>query len=34
VSGLDVLAARLQDAEAIVLLRERTPVGETLLQRS
>jgi D-3-phosphoglycerate dehydrogenase len=33
VSDLDVLADRLQDAEAIVLLRERTPIGEALLQR-
>lgn len=33
VSDLDVLAGRLQDVEAIVLLRERTPVGEALLQR-
>jgi D-3-phosphoglycerate dehydrogenase len=33
VSDIDVLADRLQDAEAIVLLRERTPIGEALLQR-
>ncbi|HSV36238.1 MAG TPA: D-2-hydroxyacid dehydrogenase family protein [Ramlibacter sp.] len=33
VSDLDVLAARLQDAEALVLLRERTPIGEALLSR-
>lgn len=33
VSELDVLADRLKDVEAMVLLRERTPVGEALLQR-
>ena len=33
VSDLDVLAERVQDAEALVLLRERTPVGDALLER-
>jgi D-3-phosphoglycerate dehydrogenase / 2-oxoglutarate reductase len=33
VSDLDVLAGRLHGAEALVLLRERTPVGEALLER-
>jgi D-3-phosphoglycerate dehydrogenase len=33
VNDIAVLAERLQDAEAIVLLRERTPIGEALLQR-
>jgi D-3-phosphoglycerate dehydrogenase len=33
VSDVDVLAARLADAQALVLLRERTPIGEALLQR-
>ncbi|HSV79087.1 MAG TPA: D-2-hydroxyacid dehydrogenase family protein [Ramlibacter sp.] len=33
VSDLDVLAARLRGVEALVLLRERTPIGEALLQR-
>ena len=33
VSDLDVLAERVQDAEALVLLRERTPIGEALLKR-
>jgi D-3-phosphoglycerate dehydrogenase / 2-oxoglutarate reductase len=33
VADLDMLAARLQDAEALVLLRERTPIGEALLAR-
>ena len=33
VSDLDVLAERVQDAEALVLLRERTPIGEGLLAR-
>ena len=32
-SDLDVLAERLMDAQALVLLRECTPVGEALLQR-
>ena len=33
VADFDVLAARVQDAEALVLLRERTPIGEALLER-
>ena len=33
VADLDVLAERVQDAEALVLLRERTPIGEALLER-
>lgn len=33
VSDVDVLAARIQDAQALVLLRERTPIGEALLER-
>ena len=33
VADLDVLAARVHDAEALVLLRERTPIGEALLER-
>ena len=33
VSDLEVLAERVQDAEALVLLRERTPIGEALLKR-
>jgi len=33
VADLDVLAQRVQDAEALVLLRERTPIGESLLNR-
>jgi D-3-phosphoglycerate dehydrogenase len=33
VSDVDVLAQRVQDAEALVLLRERTPIGEALLER-
>lgn len=30
---LDILAERLKDAEALVLLRERTPIGDGLLRR-
>lgn len=33
VFDVDLLAARVRDAEALVLLRERTPVGEALLER-
>ncbi|HEX7043332.1 MAG TPA: D-2-hydroxyacid dehydrogenase family protein [Burkholderiales bacterium] len=33
VKDLDALAARLQDADALVLIRERTTVGEELLAR-
>jgi D-3-phosphoglycerate dehydrogenase / 2-oxoglutarate reductase len=33
VTDVDVLARRLAEAEAIVLMRERTPVNETLLSR-
>ncbi|ROZ78838.1 D-2-hydroxyacid dehydrogenase family protein [Ramlibacter sp. WS9] len=33
VSDVDLLAKRVRDAEALVLLRERTPVGEALLER-
>ena len=33
VADLDVLAERVQDAEALVLLRERTPIGDALLER-
>lgn len=33
VADLAVLAQRVQDAEALVLLRERTPIGESLLNR-
>jgi D-3-phosphoglycerate dehydrogenase / 2-oxoglutarate reductase len=33
VSDLDVLAERVQHAEALVLLRERTPIGDALLER-
>ena len=29
VSDVDLLAQRVQDTEALVLLRERTPIGET-----
>ena len=33
VADPDVLARRVQDAEALVLLRERTPIGDSLLDR-
>lgn len=33
VADRDVLAERIRHAEALVLLRERTPIGEALLQR-
>lgn len=33
VSDVDVLARRLQGVEALVLLRERTPIGEALLSK-
>lgn len=32
VSSLDVLADRLADTQALVLLRERTSIGEALLE--
>src|SRR5579859_4840690 len=33
VTDLDTLAMRFQDAEALVLIRERTPITEALLAR-
>jgi D-3-phosphoglycerate dehydrogenase len=33
ISDVDLLAKRVRDAEALVLLRERTPIGEALLER-
>ncbi len=33
IGNLDVLAERVKGAEALVLLRERTPIGDTLLER-